>query len=495
MPNVYFVRSPSGEMIVQPQEAQLDWFDLDAYRNVQDGTVAVCNDGVADRVFAVVQAGKWIEPEPPLGDQQAEAYDAILSGVNTFVTGPGGVGKSEVTRRAVRDLRARNRTIAVTASTGIAAVNVGGTTIHSLLGTGLARSTRELQMHHSSQQLDKASDRLGRVDAILIDEVSMLLGDFLDMTDWWLRKCAMQLGRVQRVNQPFGGWQMIFVGDFLQLPPVVRSGDEASIVSRYAFQSKAWNDANPRVNYLRTGYRQNDAEHRKHLMRVRRGYAPQDTIDFFNARFKAKIPVEPTVVFPTNREADTVNEMRLYALPEPHKVYEASYTGHDGWIEALKKNMPCDPSLELRIGAEVLFIRNNIKVGFVNGTRARVVALDDDHISVETPDGRLIDVPIETWEMKDAQGRVLAAVLQYPLILGWAVTVHRCQGQSLDYMRFDPAKVFERAQSYVALSRVRTMDGLTLANRITPESIKASAKCVDYYDNVIAAEKANAATG
>lgn len=491
----HILRQPDGTTIDGPRDKEFDYFDFTMKRNVPEGTLALCIADGAERAYKEFKVGQWVDFEPPLGDQQQDAYDAVILGNNTFITGPGGVGKSEVVKRIVRDTRAAGRRIAVTASTGIAGVNIGGYTIHSLLGTGLAGSVMELKAHHSQNQLDKAANRLAEVDIILTDEVSMLTGDYIDMMDWWLRKIAMVLYRHGGVDKPFGGWQIVFVGDFLQLPPVIKA--RKRVAHRYAFQSPAWAAANLQVHYLRKGYRQSDAEFRKHLMRVRKGNAPQETLDYFNTRlgFKFDEGIKPTRVFPTNAEVDRVNSFELNKCPTPEFNYEAAFDGIPAWIDALKNNCPCEPFLELRVNAEVMFIRNNQKLGYVNGTRGRVVSLTKDQITVQAYSGGLIDVPMVEWEMKNHKGDILSSVRQYPLILGWAATVHRCQGSSLDYMEFDPARVFEKAQAYVALSRVRSMDGLRLTNRIGSETVKASNLCVNYYVDLLEKERADAAAG
>ncbi len=487
MPDVYAILGPDMQSGLDgPRSEPFDFYDLNR-EGYPEGAVVVChrarNPDVPEILY-VYKNSRWAEWEPELGEQQRAAYDDAMAGKSMFITGPGGVGKSEVVRRIIRDLRATGRGVAVTATTGIAAINIGGMTIHSCLGTGLATSIHDARSGTGPNALSTAADRLAKVATIVIDEVSMAHGDFIEMISWWLQKCDGISGG-DADAKPFGSWQMIFVGDFLQLPPVIKTKN--SVKYKYAFQAPAWIKSGMVVHYLRKGYRQADSEHRRHLMRIRKGHAPPDTIAYFNSRYRAKpaFKSEPTRIFATNREADAVNDERLDALEGPATTFEVDITGHPKWVEAMRKNLVCEEHLRLKVGAEVLFIKNNRNAGYVNGMRGRVISLDGG-VRVRTANsanyrGVELDVPHEKWEMRNAQDSVLATAEQYPIILGWACTVHRTQGSTLDSAEFDPLKIFERGQVYVALSRVRSLDGLVLRNRLTDNHVRASALCAQYY--------------
>lgn len=445
--------------------------------------------------FAALKAGTRPSPSPSpspdaapsaptlpvFGDDQQAAFDDIVAGKNVLITGPGGNGKSFIIRAAIDSLRKRGRVVAVCGSTGVAAVNVGGMTIHSTLGTGWSRNLKEWREIMSAESLQKARARLDDVDVIVLDEISMLTGDYIEMMNWWLNYVKSTPGG----DTLFGGIQIICVGDFLQLPPVVKKHD-AKPEYLYAFESPAWKAARFEEHYLRKGYRQGDPELRRHLLRVRRGLSPDDTLAYFNQRVKAVPPagIDPTEVFPTNREVDAVNALRLNALPGPDWNSAAAYTGHPKWIEALKESMRFKDDLLLRVGAEVLLLTNSAQGGWVNGTLGVVEELGQT-IKVRGTKGQLYVVAKETQEMKDAQGSVLASVKQFPLALGWAITVHRVQGATLEYMYFDPSKVFERHMAYVALSRVKSLEGLLLKSPLRKEHIRASGKVVKYYDDLL----------
>ncbi len=441
------------------------------------------NEELTQRILEVSQSVAR-DGEPPLGVDQFHAYHDALMGRSCFFTGPGGNGKTELSRRVVRELRRRGKTVAVTATTGIAAVNAGGVTIHSFLRLGLCNSIDEAKRKQSGDAFSKACDSLPEVDVILVDEASMMRGDYLDMMDWWLRRVAGVTKGDAEQAKPFGGWQILLSGDFLQLPPVIKGKEKVKY--RYAFQAPSWAKLAPRCHYLRKGYRQDDAEFRKHLLKVRRGIATEETLDYFNARVHADIPggEDATELFATNKEADRVNERRLDALPGEEREYVVETGGHPGWQEAIKKNLPCEEILRLKVGAEVIFIKNDKDRRFVNGTRGTVLSLDGG-VTVRKHFGDDSDVDVvvtkHTWELKDAHDVVLATAKQYPLLLGWASTIHRAQGLTLDQMKFDPSCIFERSQSYVALSRARSIGGLCLKAPLDASAIRTSKLCVDFY--------------
>lgn len=811
--SVYAVFAPDGGGIQGPTPTPFRPWELPS--RAPPGSIYVRID--ADRAEPVVlgrwNGRQWLEPEPPLGEQQQAAYDAGMRGESLLVTGPAGTGKSAMLSRLLRDLRARGKIVAMTASTGIAAVSMGGMTIHSTLGLGRSSSIREAEKMRGVETLSKAQERIGNVDVILVDEVSMLRGDFIEMMSWWLNMVMTTPTTI-----PFGGKQVIFSGDFClrrgteivmydgslrrieqvkvgeqvmgpdssprevlrrfagkaplyrveqtngdpyfvtgnhqlalvrrgqlarfphlggrvnvpvreflvksakyrevfggfkagclrmprravaidpyflglwlgdgfksgpqltsmdpevidycrryairrklqfhirperkgtpaqritisgktvgrrdrdvntlladllsyrllrnkhipdcylrnavdvrlkllaglidtdgcwsgnrfvycsaltrlaqqvkrladhlgfrtalyrnsantawtvtiggdtwriptrikrkqsrprslghsrtnstlrvtpsvygvdhfagievsgdslfvladgtvthncQLPPVVKPGDR--VKHKYAFEAPTWEALT--VAYLKKGYRQDDKEMRKYLMRLRMGRNDPETLAYFNQRYRAALPdgVVPTKLFPTNAEAAGVNDVMLRKLPGKEYSFDATYEGHPAWIESVQNNMPCPGILDLKVGALVIFIKNNARLGYANGSRGEVVELSEALVKVRLRTGALVEVPREKWALRDAKEKELATVTQYPLMLAWALTTHRGQGQTLDAVEFDPARTFERALAYVAVSRCRTMAGLSLANRLSPEHVKASPRCVAYY--------------
>ncbi len=362
-------------------------------------------------------------------------------------------------------------------------------TIHSTLGLGVSSNLKEGRKFIGPNTLAKAQDRLRDVSAIVVDEVSMLTGDYLDMVDWWLNLVS---DHAPGQTKPFGGFQIILVGDMLQLPPVIR--DPGEVAKKYAFQSDAWRGADIEPVYLTECFRTEDPDLFKHLNRIRRGVVNDETMEYFRPCVGRQL-TDPTRLYPTNQQAFDYNTERLDALPGEPVMFEASFDGNSKWWPAMQDNCIAEEVLSLKVGAPVLFLKNNRALGYVNGMRGTVIAFhDDDAVEVEVTDqtgaGRIM-VRTETWEMKDANERLLASMTQFPLKLAWAVTVHKSQGMSLDLVECDLSRCFERGQAYVALSRARRHDGLSLSVPLRRSNVRASKQCVDYYAELRAMEAAH----
>ena len=437
--------------------------------------------------MAAPETTHWLdgsEHEVQLVGRQVYARDAALSGKSVFITGPGGTGKSVVTREIVRALREAGKRVAVTASTGIAAVAVGGMTIHSTLGLGISGNRKDAMEKRGVETVAKAQDRLGGVDTIVLDELSMLTGDYLDMMDWWLG-----LVKDERAGQhrPFGGFQMILVGDACQLPPVIP--DREKVSKQYFFEADAWKAAGLEEIYLRDSHRQADPALFYHLCLLRRGIVSAETVEYFRPCLGRRLE-DPTRLYGTNAAAFEENMRRLKALPGAPRTYEASFDGNPKWHGAVADNCVADRELHLKVGAPVIFLKNDPGAGYVNGQRGVVEEMGDGRILVRREDGEGIAVTQHKWEMRDSAERLLAAMVQYPLKLAWAITIHRSQGMSLDRVRVDLAGCFERGQAYVALSRARSMEGLSLDVLPSTVTVRASAKVVNYYRDLASRMKA-----
>lgn len=419
-------------------------------------------------------------PKIVFDEFQQEAIDAALAGANLFLTGPGGVGKSAVLREIVRRLRSKGKCVAVTASTGVAAVSIGGTTIHSFLKTGLCGNVQRAIDLMTAERLLDVQQKIGHVDTIVVDEVSMLTGDYLDMMQMWL---SFARDVTPGVYRPWGGYQLIVCGDFLQLPPVIK---DVAVEKKFAFESLAWQRGDFAPAYLRTPYRQSDPVFLKHLHKARVGEVDQETLAYFNARVGAKFPddAEPVRLFALNADADRVNEARLAALPGVERVYRALLSGHPSWQEAILNNAPCEEPLVLREGARVIFIRNNWLQKYYNGMRGVVVDLGRDTIGVRADDGTVFRVQLEEWSMVDSKGVTLATIQQFPLRLAWALTIHKSQGMTLDRVETDLSKCFDKGQAYVGLSRVKTIEGLRLLSRLSRLTMRASREVVEFYKGI-----------
>lgn len=381
---------------------------------------------------------------------QEQALDILKTGANVFLTGEPGAGKTHVTNAYVAWLEAAGVPVAVTASTGIAATHIGGMTIHSWSGIGV----RDTLTHGDLEQIagrERVVKRLEKAQVLIIDEVSMLDAKQLDMVEVVART-------VRRSDEAFGGLQVVLVGDFFQLPPVTKQGE----VMRYAFISHAWERARPLVCYLHEQYRQADEQLLSLLGDIRRNQIEDDHYMLLSEQTEiAYEDIEPTRLYTHNADVDSVNATRLSELGGPSRTFSMQSTGSKPMVEALVRTCLSPQQLVLREDAMVMCTKNNFEAGYVNGTLGRVVSFDHDDgwPIIETAAGKRVTIRPASWEVAE-DGKVKAAIEQVPLRLAWAITVHKSQGMSLDAAEVDLSRSFVYGQGYVALSRVRSLQGL-----------------------------------
>lgn len=384
--------------------------------------------------------------------RQKQALGVMLSGDSVFLTGPPGAGKTYVLNEFVRRAGRNGKRVAVTASTGIAATHIGGSTIHSWSGLGI----RDQLLPHDREWL-QANDRLRKryvgTDVLVIDEVSMLHGKRLDMIN---QACKL----LRESNGPFGGLQVILVGDLFQLPPVNRESDLVD----FAHNSEAWQELNPKICYLSEQHRQQGDMLLDVLEAMRSGEVEDWHTDALMERLgkKPESGLAITRLYAHNIDVDSINVQHLSDLSGDSKIYEMETTGGAAKVEQLVRSVLAPESLELKNGAEVMFVANNFAEGFVNGSRGKVVGFRGGWpLVMLTNNGRTIAVEPHTWTlMEDSKKR--AEAVQLPLRLAWAITIHKSQGMSLDGAEIDLSKSFTPGMGYVALSRVRSLDGLYL---------------------------------
>ncbi len=384
---------------------------------------------------------------------QEEALSILKLGVNVFLTGEPGSGKTHTINRYVEWLRERGVEPAVTASTGIAATHVGGMTIHSWSGIGVKKRLNDWDIEQIASR-EKTARRIIEAKVLILDEVSMLDAETLESVDRVLRTLRQP---VLSESRPFGGLQVVFVGDFFQLPPVSRGEP-----SRFAFASEAWKEANPVVCYLSEQHRQDDGAFLDLLGAVRRGEVQERHHEILRGRMKGERKVKATKLQTHNAKADALNDESLAKVEGKSHVFHMTTRGARTLVEALKQNCLSPETLTLKIGASVMFTRNNFEEGYVNGTLGEVVdfAVNGSPI-VKTRGGMRIEVGLGEWSIVDG-AKILAQIKQVPLRLAWAITIHKSQGMSLDAAVIDLSHAFEFGQGYVALSRVRTLEGLFL---------------------------------
>lgn len=384
---------------------------------------------------------------------QKEALSILKLGVNVFLTGEPGAGKTHTINEYIEWLRERGVEPSVTASTGIAATHVGGMTIHSWSGIGIKKNVSDWDIE-MIQGREKTALRMVQTNILIIDEISMLDAETLNSVDRVLRTLRR---RPMMEEQPFGGLQVIFVGDFFQLPPVSRDRGV-----QFAFEGEAWKAANPVVCYLSEQHRQEDSVLLDLLNAVRRNEVEDYHYETLRGRMNLDRKTKATRLHTHNVDADRVNDESLAKVEGKTHVFQMVSKGARTLVEALKQNCLSPETLILKEGARVMFTRNNFDEGYVNGTLGEVIgfAVSGNPI-VKTKSGKRIEVGVGEWSIADGP-KILAQIKQIPLRLAWAITVHKSQGMSLDAAVIDLSQAFEYGQGYVALSRVRSLEGLFL---------------------------------
>ncbi len=383
--------------------------------------------------------------------KQHQAFELLKMGHNVFLTGAAGSGKTHVLNQYIQYLRTHGAGMGITASTGIAATHMGGQTIHSWSGLGIkdALSDRDANDMLEKSYLQK---RFDKTHVLIIDEISMLHHFRLDLVE--------KIARTLKHNDlPFGGMQVILSGDFFQLPPVSRAGEPAS---HFAYHSDTWQNLGLKICYLMEQHRQSDGQYLSILNDIRDNTVSDDTIALLESRYSINLQ-EPatTKLYTHNVDVDSQNERELTNLPEDVFGYDMFARGNPNLVATLKKGCLAPETLRLKKGARVMFVKNNYESHYANGTLGIVTECDDDEIKVTDTSGRVIDVQPVSWTIEE-NGKVKAEIIQYPLRLAWAITVHKSQGMSLDNAQIDLSQSFETGMGYVALSRVRSLEGLSL---------------------------------
>lgn len=385
---------------------------------------------------------------------QKTALTILKLGHTTFLTGQAGSGKSYVLREYVDYLKKHGVKFAVTASTGIASTHISGSTIHSWSGIGIKDKLTKFDLDalEEKQNLHK---RWTETQVLIIDEVSMLHANFLDM----LNSVAKHIRRDAR---PFGGMQVIFSGDFFQLPPVVRTENHIPGAKVYAFLSTAWVEAKPVICYLTEQHRQDDDQLLSLLKAIRGGEIDEGHYDTLREVSEKKPKKSTLKLYTHNENVDKINEKFFDELDGDEHYYEMVTKGKKNLVDSLKSNCLAPETLRLKIGTKVMCIKNAQDKSYVNGSLGVITAIADDGFPVVSLNsGRKITVRGDSWKIEE-DGKVKAEISQLPLRYAWAITVHKSQGMTLDEAEMDLSRTFVRGQGYVALSRLTTLDGLYL---------------------------------
>ena len=396
---------------------------------------------------------------------QSQALKILKTGANVFLTGEPGAGKTHTIAEYVNYLRAHDIEPAITASTGIAATHLGGMTIHSWSGIGIKdKLDRHILNDIAGNRYVKR--RVINAKVLIIDEVSMLSANTLDMVDAVCR-------RLRQDQRPFGGLQVVLVGDFFQLPPIAKNKESIATQTDFinnqnnlfAYNASVWTRANLNICYLTEQYRQDDKDYLNVLTAIRRNNFTDEHLSAILKRKTEKqhAPDNITKLYSHNINVDEVNSSMLNKLSGQSKLFEMTGAGKNILVEILKKGCLSPEKLYLKIEAIVMFTKNNTRAGFVNGTLGKIVGFDKEteYPVVKIRDGKIIDVEPMDWTVEE-NGEIRAQVSQIPLRLAWAITIHKSQGMSMDAAVMDLSGVFEFGQGYVALSRVRRLSGLYL---------------------------------
>lgn len=386
---------------------------------------------------------------------QGEALTILKTGANVFLTGEPGSGKTHAVNQYIGYLREHGIEPAITASTGIAATHIGGFTVHSWSGIGIRKTLSKYDLDIIASN-ERAAKRVVRAKVLIIDEISMLDAEILESVD---KVCRA----VKNSDRAFGGMQVVFVGDFFQLPPVAGDG---ALPARFAFLSGSWEAARPVVCYLSEQHRQEDGVFLEILSALRKGFLGARHKEFLSERLIQLGDyghLSVTKLFPHNLDVDRVNDSELEKLPGKSSAFVMYGSGPGPLVEQLKRGCLSPERLILKIGAHVMFTKNNFESRFVNGTTGKITGFRkrDGAPLVRTISGEIIPAEPMEWTIADGR-RVLAKIEQVPLRLAWAITVHKSQGMSLDAAFIDLSGAFEYGQGYVALSRVRSLKGLYL---------------------------------
>lgn len=417
-----------------------------------------------------------------LGVEQQEIFYLIESTQDSlFITGKAGTGKSVLLEQFVE--RSLKNT-AIVAPTGVAALNVGGQTIHSFF-----KFAPILHEVGSINTVDsKTKEILQALDALVVDEVSMVSADLMEAM-------SEKLKLARRNDKPFGGIQMILFGDLYQLPPVVSDGQakrylDDTFGGSYFFNSHAYKECNVIIKELQEVFRQKDEFFKGILNEIRSGKVKDSTLSALNERAKAPIPDSGFITLAgTNRAVYSVNSRKLSELPGEVKNYEATISG-----DIKESSFPTEKNLKLKIGAQIMLLKNDTKkpARWVNGTLGVVTKLSSEGIKIRIKGVEHTVYPA-TWEKiqydydhetKKLKKKIVSSFQQLPVRLAWAVTIHKSQGQTYDLVTIDLSEgAFAHGQSYVTLSRCTTLEGLYLESPLRREDIIVDPDVVEFMKN------------
>lgn len=418
-----------------------------------------------------------------LSEKQQSTLDLMLAGESIFLTGPAGVGKSAIIKAFME--QSENKHIAITSTTGISAVHIGGSTLHSYLGIGIGEDDAEKLISKIKSKW-YSQNRWKKLQTLIIDEVSMLTGELFDKLEYIAQEIRMN------DEEAFGGVQLILCGDFLQLPPVDKSDNK---VPDYCFSAECWNSCIKHTIHLTEIFRQNnDVAFQKALNQIRFADFDSDTRELLDSRIGAELKnemgIKPTKLYTTNAKVNRVNTKELMKLRDGRKFKkykmktEPIGNAPNFVVDRCKKNCIVVPELLLCIDAQVMLLTNlDLENGLANGSRGVVTKFSEHGFpTVAFLNGMEVEIEPHVWDINENEQPVVS-IRQIPLKVAYAITIHKSQGSTIDYAEIDLSKSFEYGQSYTALSRVKSIEGLSIIG-IDYLKIKAHPLALDFYNNL-----------
>ena len=420
-----------------------------------------------------------------------KALEIIKSGNSIFITGNAGTGKTTLLRHAQSTVLKGKKAVTV-APTGVAAINSGGVTIHRFFGFSPDITPQEVKSHYRPRKYLK---EIGKLDTLIIDEISMVRADLMDCIEIALRRYGRQR------NRPFGGVQLVLIGDLLQLPPVARNETkqvmmDAGYPSTYFFSAKCFQNQDVPCIELKQIFRQKDVAFIEVLNAIRTDTATQADLELLNSRVVSSKDIRAddsyVTLVATNAAAATINSERIAGLSADLQTWKAKITG-----EISKEDYPTAEVLEFKVGAQIMMLVNEYSttgsVKWVNGSLANITAIDlksqEPSVTVKIIGSGITEkVKLHTWEVKrpilvdeEMQFEVIGGFCQFPFTLAWAVTIHKSQGKTFDKVIVDlSSRIFAEGQLYVALSRCTTLEGLKLTKPVLMHHVITNPVAVDY---------------
>jgi ATP-dependent DNA helicase PIF1 len=418
-----------------------------------------------------------------LNDKQQEAYDLIISGYNIFITGAGGVGKSAIIKLVSDYFKSLNKKIGITSTTGISAILIGGSTLHSFLGIGLGNDSTESIITYILKN-PTIRKRWLELEVLIIDEISMLSPELFD-------KLELIARTIRCSSKCFGGIQIILSGDFCQLPCISKNNN---II--FCFKAQTWDKCIYKTIYFDKVIRQEDIKFQNCLNNIRVGILTDDDINILKSRVGVKLindnNILPTKLFPLNKSVEDINNIELDKLAannvdfyEYNSQYQllSNSKNKNNIIDRIKKNFLVPEILQICIGAQVMLLINlDISSGCVNGSRGVVVDFKNDLPVVKFLNGNTCIIDYHTWTIEENNVKIMY-INQIPLKVAYAISIHKGQGSTIDYAEIDLYHIFEYGQAYVALSRVKTLEGLSIIN-MDLSKFKAHPEAIEYYSKL-----------